>query len=154
MDATRFDHLARALVRGQSRQTRRALVLVAFLLAGIRREAAAHDCKNLNAKCKRSQKCCSGVCRGRKGRKRCKAHDTGGCPRGQDACAGSDACTTSTGNPGHCATTSGNAGYCVFGAPNCRVCTHDDECRPQFGPRAACLRCASCPEGTACGGPS
>ncbi len=101
MDAYRFDALARTLAPGASR--RRALAgLVSGLLAaaglglgGARRPDAtakkrrrkvrrnAFGCVSAGEFCKHAGQCCSGVCRGKKGKKRCRAHDTGGCAAGQ-----------------------------------------------------------------------
>jgi hypothetical protein len=111
--------------------------------------------------------CCSGICEGtkpKKGKKdtsRCVAHDTGGCQAGvrQQSCSATPVpdirCTTSTGNPeGYCNTTTGNAAYCVFDA-DCFPCRKDADCQAFCGPRAACIRCDSCPEtgGTSCAHP-
>jgi hypothetical protein len=82
------------------------------------------------------------------------AHDTGGCQAGQpeDACLSLNVeCTTSTGFPGVCATTTGNAGYCL--TPNIGGgCRQDIDCQAEFGPRAACIKCALA-DGTVCVGP-
>jgi len=178
MDTLRFDDLARLLGRTSGR---RRLVLglagsAVGLTAGGSGEVAARKrkrkvrfnafgCVDVGRSCTSADQCCSGICRGKKGKKRCKAHDTGGCRPGiQDTTCGTDAnpgtnvpCTTASGNPnGLCGTTTGNAGYCLQSG-ECRACARDAECR-EFcqDERAACIRCDDCPEtgGTSCAGPS
>jgi hypothetical protein len=114
-------------------------------------------CVDVGTFCKNDGQCCSGICQGKKGKKRCKAHDTGtGCQAGQTAqiCGGTDVtCTTSTGFPqGLCATTTGNAAYCSANTA-CQVCARDVDCHAEFGPQAACVVCNGCAEGTACDSP-
>ncbi|MGH2615812.1 MAG: hypothetical protein ACRDJC_11270 [Thermomicrobiales bacterium] len=173
MRATHFDRLTRMVSaasrrRGlghdltsiiSRRQTLAALALGLFGVSSAPRHAAGGPgCKNVGRKCRRRKQCCSSVCRGKKGKKRCKAHDTGGCRAGQQStgCGGNDvACTTNSGNPGICETTTGNAGFCAFSG-DCFPCQKDADCREVCGPRAACTRCASTcfgVGGTACFGP-
>ncbi len=118
----------------------------------------AFGCLAVGARCKGAGQCCSGVCAKKKGKKRCRAHDTGGCPAGFYP-EGNDlptrSCTSATGDPGVCGTTTGNAGYCGVG--DCRVCTKDADCRALCGPQAACVQspvgCSGL-TGTACHGPN
>ena len=115
----------------------------------------AYGCLNVGDPCRRARQCCSGLCQGKQGRRRCKAHDTGGCAAGAhlEVCGGANvACATSLGKPGLCATTTGNAGYCLaIGDPY--PCKTDRDCQiaagGEHGPRAACVRCA---ESTGTGG--
>ncbi len=113
-------------------------------------------CLNVGDPCKRADQCCSGICAGRKRRRKCRAHDTGGCRAGSQpiSCNGTDiVCTTSTGNPeGVCTTTTGNGGYCVYSGA-CYPCRKDAECQELCGPQGACLLCNDCPDtgGTSCG---
>jgi hypothetical protein len=115
-------------------------------------------CVNVGYACKRSGQCCSGICTGKQGKKRCRAHGESTCPRGQDACAGVPfACATSTGDPGVCLLTTGEASYCQGLASECMACRRDADCVPFCGPEAACVVCQTCfPEGlqTGCAGPS
>jgi hypothetical protein len=106
-------------------------------------------CVNVGKDCRRDGQCCSGICEGSAGRKRCRAHDASICRAGQavSSCDGTNvACTTGANQPGTCATTTGNAGYCA-GFVDCFSCRIDADCVPACGPRAACIRCAA-----ACGG--
>jgi hypothetical protein len=118
-------------------------------------------CVNVGGKCRgKDANCCSNICQGKKpkqGKKdksHCVAHDEQGCSAGQagDSCGGADVlCTTSAGTDGVCETTTGNAGYCASDG-SCFPCQKDRDCQSQsqFGPRAACARCATCPGGTIC----
>ena len=178
MDARQLDTLAKALFVGMSR--RQALVpgLVGIVLglSGLRPAAAtaakrrtrrrpltrnAYGCVNVGKPCRgKDNACCSGICEGEKPKKgkkdksRCVAHDTSGCPPGQSSCEPGvpDSCTTSVGDAGLCETTTGKAGYCS-GELNCRRCRRDWDCQGEFGVLAACVVCATCPDGTACGKP-
>jgi hypothetical protein len=161
MDAARFDHLTRSLTSARSRRQ----TVLAMLLGGVltAREAAdiaaGPGCKNVGVKCKKKSDCCSGVCKGKKKKKKCRAHDTGGCKPGQQeaVCGGEDVlCTTVAGLEGVCDTTTGNAGYCTSDG-GCFACQRDADCRSFCGPKAACIRCADeCADvgGTACVGPA
>ena len=69
-----------------------ALTVAAFGASiSLHQVAAGPGCKNVGRKCQRARQCCSGVCRGKKDKKRCKAHDSGGCRGGQRStgCGGS-----------------------------------------------------------------
>ena len=118
----------------------------------------AFGCLDVGATCKTSEQCCSGICAGKKGKRRCRAHDTGACGVGQSIgfCGGENAgCAIGDGNPtGVCGTTTGNAGFCVGGG-DCFPCTEDVECKPFCGPGAACVRCERCAEtgGAMCASP-
>jgi hypothetical protein len=155
MDATRFDLLARTLAMASSRrQALSALLLGGVALThGAGESEAGPGCKNVGKKCKKKKDCCSGICKGKKGKKKCKAHDTGGCLAGQqqEECGGDAtiACTTSAGETGFCETTTGNAAYCAADI-DCFACTKDADCRPFCGPQAACVACTDCPGGVGC----
>ncbi len=121
----------------------------------------AYGCLDAGKRCKTAEQCCSNLCDGKPGRRKCRAHDANGCKAGAQSveCGGTDiACTTSFLEPGVCGTTTGKAGYC-FAAGECATCTTDAECQEVeggvLGPNAACILCADCPEtgGTACVGP-
>jgi hypothetical protein len=160
MDATRFDRWTRALSAMPSRRQTFAVLLGGVaLLRETDDSSAGSGCKNVGAKCKKKKDCCSGVCKGKKGKKKCKAHDTGGCQAGQRSmgCGGGEnvPCTTSAGEDGLCQATTGNGGYCSGSGLICTPCSKDAECRSFCGPDAACIQCAeSCvTSGTACVGP-
>ena len=85
MDPTRFDSLVRTLAEPVSR--RRTITAAALAALGIARRgdetAAGPGCKNVGKKCDKDKDCCSGICKGKKGKEKCKAHDTGGCGKGE-----------------------------------------------------------------------
>lgn len=161
MDAMHFDHWIRTLSTISSRrQVVRALILGAITARFTTGEATAGPgCKNVGKKCKKTKECCSGICKGKKGKKTCKAHDTGGCKAGQNVvgCGGpaNVPCTTSAGVEAECFTTTGNAGYCA-GTATCFSCQRDADCIALCGPQAACITCTACLSngGTACAGTS
>jgi hypothetical protein len=158
VNAIHFDRWSRNLAAAPSRRR----ILAALFSGAVTSPflpvpaAAGPGCKNIGKKCKKKKDCCSGVCKGKKGKKKCKAHDTGGCQAMAATCSQNIDCTTSTGEMGDCFTTTGNAGYCA-NAGECFPCTRDADCRPFCGPQAACARCTACLPGTpttACLGPS
>ncbi len=121
----------------------------------------AFGCLNVKDACKPAGQCCSGLCEGKKGKRRCRAHDTGTCRAGAHPgeCFGADvACITSLGKQGVCATTTGKAAHCTSFI-KCVDCKTDADCQTidggALGPRAACIRCAICGEidGTVCAAP-
>jgi hypothetical protein len=116
-------------------------------------------CLDVGDRCKTAGQCCSGICKGKRGKRRCRAHDSGGCKAGKypTVCGGMDvACTTSRGKPGLCVTTTGNAGYCMATSLP-YACRTDSDCRSTpggiLGPRAACYRCSQSMVGTFCATP-
>jgi hypothetical protein len=117
-------------------------------------------CVNVGKFCKNGGQCCSGICQGKKGKNKCKAHDSQGCQAGQqeETCNAEKVdvpCTTSAGEEGICDTTTGNAGYCRREG-DCFPCSKDADCQEFCGPAAACIICADfCAEtgGTGCVGP-
>ena len=169
MDRDRFDHLARSLA---TLLTRRRLAgvfgLGALALPGLigakkrhkqkrKKKIKRNDfgCVNVGKFCKRNGQCCSGICRGKKSKKKCKAHDTGGCQAAlhEADCGGVDVpCVTSTGEEGVCDATTGKAPYCTRRG-DCFACSKDADCAPFCGPQGACIICSGCGS-TACVGPS
>lgn len=160
MDATRFDRWTQSLFTASSRRQAVSALLLAAIMSrlDVVEGDAGPGCKDVGKKCKNAGQCCSGVCKGKKKKKRCKAHDTGGCLAGQQEtnCGGADVeCTTSAGEPGACDTTTGNGGFCTFDR-SCFPCTKDADCRAFCGPDAACIQCdplCGAEGGTACAGP-
>jgi hypothetical protein len=174
MDPSRFDHWTKSLPFAASR--RRALLALAVGIPGLAEakkkkrknrkrnkkkiKRNAFGCVNVGNFCKNSGQCCSGICEGKKGKKKCQGHDQSTCQAGQtiEDCGGVAVdCTTTSGDEGSCLTTTGNAGYC-FSDGDCFPCAKDADCVPFCGPQAACIACAGeeCGEegGTACVGPS
>jgi hypothetical protein len=117
----------------------------------------ALGCVDVGRRCKNASQCSSGICSGKKRKRKCRAHDQSTCQNGQDFCLGVEvACTATTGRPGECATTTGAASYCAVSS-SCAVCVRDADCEPTHGVGAACTLCASecagsTPNGTACSG--
>jgi hypothetical protein len=113
-------------------------------------------CVDVGNFCKNDDQCCSGICQGTKGKRKCKAHDQSTCQPGQDVCVDeASLCTTTAGTVGGCVRTTGNAGYCA-GEADCIECAKDADCVPFCGAQGACIVCAQCVEenarGTACVG--
>jgi hypothetical protein len=169
MESDRFDGLTRSVSSLLSRRTLAgALGLGALTLPSLVEAKKKHKhkkkkvtfndfgCVDVGKFCKNSGQCCSGLCEGKKGKKKCKAHDSSTCQAGQDFCAGLEVvCTTESGDLGGCAQTTGKAPYCEANG-DCFDCAKDADCVPICGSGAACIVCAECPEtgGTACVGPS
>jgi hypothetical protein len=76
----------------------------------------AFGCLDVGAACKRSEQCCSGICEGKKGKRKCAAHDTSVCNADSDICGD-------------------------FTTPSilCRECSQDIDCEEEFGLGAACV---------------
>lgn len=171
MDTSRFDLWARTI---SHRLSRRGLTgALGIAAAGIPSMAKARKRKKKRKKkkvtfnafgcvdvgnfCNNAGECCSGVCQGKKGKKKCEAHDTGGCRADQDFCIDEEVphCTTTIGGEGICFRTTGKASYCAPENGQCVPCNTDADCQPFCGLGAACLACADiCEEsgGTACFG--
>jgi hypothetical protein len=100
-----------------------------------------YGCVNVGNFCKRDDQCCSGICTGKKGKKRCRDHDASTCQPTQDICYDETAtCTTTAGLKGECLITIGGASFCgSIGL--CTDCARDADCIPKFGPDAACVVC-------------
>lgn len=171
MDAEQFDTLTRSLTDRRSRRGALAAALGGALgvasLAGTdsgkkkkkKPKFNEFDCVNVGDFCKNSSQCCSGLCKGKKGKKRCSAHDSSTCLAGQSTCVDPVGvpCVSSTGaNTASCEVTTGNAPYCTADG-DCFACTKDADCVPFCGAQAACIKCATCSDGgvvTACVGPA
>jgi hypothetical protein len=116
-------------------------------------------CVNVGGFCKNSSQCCSGICLGKKDKKRCQAHDASTCEAGQtdgfcSGVVGEVGCVTSTDGNGVCLTTTGNGPYCAISG-GCFPCKTDADCVPFCGPAGACIACpANCADagGTMCAG--
>jgi hypothetical protein len=119
----------------------------------------AFGCLSVNKICKNAEQCCSGICDGKKGKRKCRAHDTGTCR--QDVAG-----TCQTGTPFgptcnnradcHCFRSTAGSNVCAPGT-SCADCQTDADCLALgFPPGAACAPiseglCAGlCPTGMAC----
>jgi hypothetical protein len=163
VDCNRFDRLTRSFSTLLSRRTfASALGLGALSLPSLADAKKKHHrkhkkhkhkkkvkrndfgCVNVGKFCKNNGQCCSGICQGKKGKKKCKAHDESTCQPGQDVCLGIEVeCITTLGDSGACVRTTGNASYC-FASGDCFPCTRDPDCESTFGAGAACIVCAEC----------
>jgi len=121
-------------------------------------------CVDAGKLCKTDAQCCSSVCRGKKGRRRCRAHHTGTCPQSspgqcldplpvEAGCNGLSGC-------GCWGTTAGSTA-CVTDIPSgvefCTDCTTDADCEAiGFPAGSVCVPrhlggCAgSCPSNRSC----
>jgi hypothetical protein len=165
MDSGRFDRMTRTVSTVLNRRSLAgalglAAVAIPSLTEGKKKKKKVKKnqfgCVDVSKFCKNGGQCCSGICDGKKGKKKCKAHDASTCQAGQkqDFCGGVDVeCTASGGTPGLCNTTTGNAGHCS-GDGTCFNCTKDADCTDICGSGAACIVCSGCPEtdGLACVG--
>jgi hypothetical protein len=110
-----------------------------------------YGCLEVNDPCRQHTQCCSGVCTGQPGKKRCRAHNTGGCTAQFDGCSG---LLVGCGTQGYCVRTTGKASFCGGAPADCAVCRRDADCEATYGAGAACVACANCIEqagiGTAC----
>jgi hypothetical protein len=152
MDQTRFDTWTRELAQTSPLVSRRwAMARVAgaaltglAVFAGIDRTTEAAGCKRVDEPCKRAGQCCSGICNGKRGKKKCRGHGAGTCKRNQDVCATSFPEGERCNNEANCLclqTTSGTS-FCANPGSNgvaCTNCKRDADCR-QLG----------FPEGSAC----
>jgi hypothetical protein len=106
----------------------------------------AFGCLDVGDPCKSEEQCCSGICEGKKGKRKCVAHDAGVCGADSDICISGQPSFCGGANPNCiCLSTTGNAGFCgefapgVPGAEFCRDCSQDSDCEEDFGPGAACV---------------
>lgn len=121
----------------------------------------AYGCLEVGDACTNADQCCSGICAGKKGKKRCRAHGTGTCNQELPGlcsnvptvapCNGSASC--------FCLSTTANSSFCAqLGDRLCADCQKDADCEALgLPPGSACLPttgilCATdCPEtGMAC----
>lgn len=168
MDHDQFDRMTRTVASNLSRRTLAGIAGLGVLGAAGIAEAKKKNkkkvktnefgCVDVGKYCKNAGQCCSDICQGKKGKKKCKAHDESTCQNGQKQafCGGTDvACQTSSGQTGECNTTTGKAGYCANDG-FCFACTKDADCTSLCGTGAACILCTGCPEtnGLACVGVS
>lgn len=111
-----------------------------------------YGCLDVNVPCRRGTQCCSRVCAGKPGKKRCRPHHAGQCKPSFDGCAGLVAVC---GDSGHCFRTTGKASFCGGSEGSmCVDCKRDIDSQKLIGPGAACVVCPACAgkgsKGTAC----
>ena len=103
-----------------------------------------YGCLEVNDPCRRHTQCCSGICTGKPGRKRCRAHNQGICTSDFDLCTTGVDHHCSISNPScRCLLTTGDAGFCGDLTAGllalCQRCSRDADCVPVAGPGAACV---------------
>jgi hypothetical protein len=101
-------------------------------------------CLNVGAACKSEAQCCSGICEGKKGRRKCVGHNASICRTDSDVCTtGVTHLCNGNSASSACVLTTGQAGFCgdfTEGADKlCRDCRQDTDCQAEFGPGAACV---------------
>jgi hypothetical protein len=182
MNPDRFDHLARWLGTRSSR--RHLIVAIAGSALGVAATRAtlvearkgkrkrkhkakkprpnAFGCLEVGDACKTADQCCSGICAGKKGKKQCRAHDTGPCDQGTPGlCESVSVTQTRCDNNANCFCIRTTADSHICGttlAPSeCVDCKKDADCAAMgFPPGTACAsvaegNCAGlCETGTAC----
>lgn len=160
MDGSHFDQFSRALT-GSRRSMLGATLALAPGLLGFPTTAAKKKrkkrkpkakpnefgCLEVGGACKNADQCCSGVCEGKKGKRRCSAHDTGTCRQeGFGICSGSTGTPFKCNDSGNCVcfhTTSGS-NFCAdlanAGLDICADCQKDADCQGLgFPPGSACI---------------
>ena len=152
MDAPGFDALTRALVTtGTRRRALRAGLVAALGLAGgpLGVQGAA-ACRARGETCRRGSQCCSGLCRGPRGRKTCRrAPLQGTCTIASSVCAGTlTPCGNDNGFDCLCRVTARGTAFCgSLETGACIACGSNADCeqaRPGSG--WVCTRCATCPD--------
>jgi hypothetical protein len=157
---TRFASVPRSLTRIPSRRDiLRGLVTAGMGIGALRMPDAAtakkrrnnkkpvrpntYGCLNVGAVCKNASQCCSGICRGPKGKKRCRTHDASTCAPQQFFCTSGAPVACNLGNSSAvCMRTTGQGAFCGDLSDDkalCRDCTRDADCREELGPGAACV---------------
>lgn len=116
----------------------------------------SYGCLEVDDPCKTAEQCCSGVCEGRRGKKRCRAHDTGTCDQDLPGlCSPTPTIAPCNNSPTcFCMISTANSSFCAqLGQPLCTTCQQDADCIAQgMPPGSACLPttgflCATdCPE--------
>lgn len=174
MEGTQFD----SLLRGLATSRRGYLGGVLALACGWREPATgeakrkrkkrrprkakpnAFGCLGIGQPCKNASKCCSGLCTGKKGKRKCAAHGTGTCNQdGSDYCAVGSVALCNGSPTCVCAGATAGSSYCGSVTPpsGCAACTKDADCEALgFPAGSACVLWASgpcaglCESGTAC----
>ena len=116
----------------------------------------SYGCLDVNNPCTSAEQCCSGVCEGKKGKKRCQAHDTGTCDQDLPGlCSPTPTIAPCNNSPTcFCMISTANSSFCAqLGVTRCTNCRKDADCIAQgMPPGSACLPtsgflCANdCPE--------
>jgi hypothetical protein len=177
MDSRQFDNLIRSLAASRRALFPGMLAIATGWAGASTGEAKKHKhkhkqmpkkakpnffgCIDVGKACASASDCCSGICRGKKGKKLCVAHGTGTCDQAADGfCEAADPeQTTCNDNPGCvCITTTAGSKFCTDPNPasgsGCGPCRTDADCEALLFPAgSACApvaagNCVSSP----CGG--
>jgi hypothetical protein len=149
MDHARFDDLARRLFAPTPTTRRRVAALIGTVVAGgaiasARPVAVGAICLADGQRCKSAGSCCSGICRRKGNRKRCKpAAGAQGCTTQLDTCGGGGAIVTCPLNAnGMCLLTPNGQPFCATKTGGfCSACDSDADCEASLGAGARCLVC-------------
>jgi hypothetical protein len=103
-----------------------------------------YGCLEVGDPCGRSSHCCSGICKGKKGKKTCRAHDTGTCHQtGTGICLSAKPQNISCNNNDgcRCFTTTAGSNVCAELKPgDCADCGKDADCAALgFVPGTVCV---------------
>jgi len=148
VDERRFDWLTRRLADPSSR--RRVLSTLAGgalgLLPVLSWEAAAATCLATGKACKRGSQCCSGLCKGKKGKKKCRPVPFQSlCTTRISVCLRDDLTISDCGLGSlvcDCQVTTAGRAFCSdsgIDSSDCD-CASDQECQARLGAGAACVR--------------
>jgi hypothetical protein len=164
MDHGQFDQIVARLAARRERRVALGIAGGAALAALFGRiggvEAGAAGCATNGKSCQRADQCCSGVCKGKRGKKKCRAHGMGTCKQGQNVCTAADPHLLRCNNIAACGCFRTTAGSPFCGnsfSTTCADCRRDGDCAALgFPAGSACVAldvgaCAGdCPSGTAC----
>lgn len=110
---------------------------------GTKAKPNAFGCLEVGNACQSEEQCCSGICAGKKGKRTCRAHDTGTCDQTIQAFCAPDNPTISLCNSASCVcvrTTAGSNFCTSTQGAQCADCTKDADCEALgFLPGSACL---------------
>jgi hypothetical protein len=141
MDRQSLDDLARSLALALSRRNvvrGSGATSLGAVMAVLAWNQAAAACKANRQPCKQGTDCCSGTCKRRNGKKRCRATP------GARGCTIEHACGAACpGDPnGFCALRLNDKPFC-FTIGKCEACTSDADCIEFSGgnPKARCVQC-------------
>lgn len=148
MDGSQFDDLTRALTESRRWLLKGALAAGAGLLVVPSVEAKkkkrkhkkrkpratpnAFGCLDVGDACTDADQCCAGICEGKQGKKRCRAHDSGTCDQALPGiCTAPSGAQSACNNRGDCGCfrTTAGSNFCAF-SPNtvCADCNSDADC--------------------------
>jgi hypothetical protein len=120
----------------------------------------AFGCLSVGTACGHDGQCCSGICQGKAGKKRCQLHGAGTCDQEAEGfCTAADPAQTACNGSDHCAcirTTGGNqfcADFAISRGGACADCQTDADCEALgFLPGSACVPFTEgiCPDAVDC----